>query len=745
MALKNLFDMVKADRYTQDGREAIIKAQEAETEDATRRTYQIGEISQATGLQKTANGWVKPKNGKQPGAASKHDTDPQTYIVKKNDELRKMYLNEKDPAKKEAMKKALKKQASMMEPEPFSSTESKPDESARIAASKEARAKKSQELGQKAAGDFAKYKDLPPVQRKDALGAASHEGISIGLTQRSMEGMGWDLIQADDKVNVYGKPDGSKAIMKHDGKKITEVNYEAPGSKPDAADQRDQIGGEIKGNLEAAKYYFDKANSFSPTDPSYKTYMTKAKQYNDEAKAQADDNGFDFEEMHNSGITQAVNKYAEEQSKPAAEKPERFDYRSSLEKNPRDAFSFKGTVNHSIPINQYHYDELQNLASFMREEKATYQNALKNRAQALVDGHKANGDWEPKKEQALMDIAKAVGFDEELHKFIEEENRGYDLGYSEDSAPSLSEIVDRVYNIGEISEKTGLQKTAQGWKPPKETKFGKVKQNKEGQWGVQVKQGKGSDFLKHKSEKEASRALANYTAGYNTTERSKQDPHSDQARQVKHWDKEVEKIKKENRAEGRAAHAAQFQKPTAAPKLNQVEKVDGANRPYRIKGTQFYFDTPEEAETAIVAGTRGEGKTYAKPSSDPNINEIQNALGFKLDSEYAGKYSMDDFIKKTGKDEYGVRVWSFGTDSKGTLIDTIVEGYNKPDATIKKENGEWRLHYTDRDGKKMIVTPKGREWPTSDSAPRQLTGDCRIRIRKEKPALTGDTKIRVRK
>ena len=125
MALKNLFDMVKADRYTADGREAIIKAQEAETEDATRRTYQIGEISQATGLQKTANGWVKPKNGKQPGAASKHDTDPQTYIVKKNDELRKMYLNEKDPAKKEAMKKALKKQASMMEPEPFSSTESK--------------------------------------------------------------------------------------------------------------------------------------------------------------------------------------------------------------------------------------------------------------------------------------------------------------------------------------------------------------------------------------------------------------------------------------------------------------------------------------------------------------------------------------------------------------------------------------------------------------------------------------------
>ena len=65
MALKNLFDMVKADRYTADGREALIKAQDEETED---KVYQIGEISQKTGLQKTANGWVKPKKGNQPGA-----------------------------------------------------------------------------------------------------------------------------------------------------------------------------------------------------------------------------------------------------------------------------------------------------------------------------------------------------------------------------------------------------------------------------------------------------------------------------------------------------------------------------------------------------------------------------------------------------------------------------------------------------------------------------------------------------
>lgn len=60
MALKDIFKMTKANRYTADGREELIKAQEAVTED---RRYNIGEISEKTGLQKTANGWAKPKNG----------------------------------------------------------------------------------------------------------------------------------------------------------------------------------------------------------------------------------------------------------------------------------------------------------------------------------------------------------------------------------------------------------------------------------------------------------------------------------------------------------------------------------------------------------------------------------------------------------------------------------------------------------------------------------------------------------
>lgn len=57
--------MVKADRYTADGCEELNKAREADVED---RRYNIGEISEKTGLQKTANGWVKPKSGGNAGA-----------------------------------------------------------------------------------------------------------------------------------------------------------------------------------------------------------------------------------------------------------------------------------------------------------------------------------------------------------------------------------------------------------------------------------------------------------------------------------------------------------------------------------------------------------------------------------------------------------------------------------------------------------------------------------------------------
>lgn len=78
MSLQNIFQMIKADRYTADGREELIKARTEETED---RTYNIGEISEKTGLQKTANGWVKPKKDGA-GSAKKDASGTNTSVAK---------------------------------------------------------------------------------------------------------------------------------------------------------------------------------------------------------------------------------------------------------------------------------------------------------------------------------------------------------------------------------------------------------------------------------------------------------------------------------------------------------------------------------------------------------------------------------------------------------------------------------------------------------------------------------------
>lgn len=86
MSISNLWEIVKADRYTADGREAIIKAREADVED---RTYQIGEISQKTGLQKTAEGWVTPKGKANAAIEAKGKSENKSDKWEKN----KDYLN----------------------------------------------------------------------------------------------------------------------------------------------------------------------------------------------------------------------------------------------------------------------------------------------------------------------------------------------------------------------------------------------------------------------------------------------------------------------------------------------------------------------------------------------------------------------------------------------------------------------------------------------------------------------------
>lgn len=140
MALKDIFTMVKADRYTADGCEVLNKVREADVED---RRYNIGEISEKTGLQKTANGWVKPKSGKQPGAKTGEGKTPSagaagltTSQIKEfkemaEEQLKKPY-NENSGITKESYRKAqehIKNQIAEYDKELAKRNASKPAES----------------------------------------------------------------------------------------------------------------------------------------------------------------------------------------------------------------------------------------------------------------------------------------------------------------------------------------------------------------------------------------------------------------------------------------------------------------------------------------------------------------------------------------------------------------------------------------------------------------------------------------
>jgi hypothetical protein len=313
MALKNLYDMVKADRYTADGREALIKAQEAETED---KVYQIGEISQKTGLQKTANGWVKPKNGKQPGAKKQN------------------------------------------------------------------------------APTGSKKIDYQVTEKGGKFYATGH--------------------QFSDGSQLHAGPFGSEKELHEfmNGSPYKSTAESKPGAKKE--EPKNVHGAEV--------------------DKIYERQLKRIK----ELKAK----GFTDEQIDNDKIIKQTkedmkNVGKKPESKPAAEKSEGRNFRSELEANPKGAYDFEKTIEHSIPMTAGDKEILGRVKSFMQEEGTDYKNALKAVATGLVNGNRLRGNWYPEKEQSLLKIAKAVGMDDEVKSYVKTLAKGYDFGYSEDSAPRV--------------------------------------------------------------------------------------------------------------------------------------------------------------------------------------------------------------------------------------------------------------------------------------------------------------------
>ena len=208
---------------------------------------------------------------------------------------------------------------------------------------------------------------------------------------------------------------------------------------------------------------------------------------------------------------------------------------------------------------------------------------------------------------------------------------------------------DAKYKPGDISQKTGLQKQNDGtWAPPKETKFGIAKQEN-GQWGVRTKAGRNSEFIQHKNEADAKKALANYTAGYNTTERSKEDPHSDRSRLYKKWDKDTDKIRKENRAERRAEHASHFKnesKPASENRSAAYKRGEQIAEPAAERQKKGYASW-----ASVLSGYDDESLIKQRESLKESVDDFENDIN---------RYDKNSLASAVYKKRIDQQNWSIG-------------------------------------------------------------------------------------
>ena len=103
-------------------------------------------------------------------------------------------------------------------------------------------------------------------------------------------------------------------------------------------------------------------------------------------------------------------------------------------------------------------------------------------------------------------------------------------------------------------------------------------------------------------------------------------------------------------------------------KKNEIKEIaykDGSKN-YYPEGTQFYFDTPEKAESALVTNGRGGTKTYANPSKNPEINSLQRDLGFSIDAPVS---ILGDLSFSLIKRSYGIKDYGSIFPGHGGMLD----------------------------------------------------------------------------
>lgn len=167
-------------------------------------TYKVGEISRKTGLQKQPDGsWAPPKTG-----AKKPLTRADNTILGGQ------------------AGRTLNNNVQAAGPERDVSAENRAyhEKVEKERADRNARA----DSKASAARQEAEERHLSGVEMKDFFLAKTYEGTSVAMAQRGLEAQGFELLEANDGVNVYERPEGGRITMKLEGNKIKSADYKTP-------------------------------------------------------------------------------------------------------------------------------------------------------------------------------------------------------------------------------------------------------------------------------------------------------------------------------------------------------------------------------------------------------------------------------------------------------------------------------------------------------------------------------------
>lgn len=168
MAIKDIFNMVKAARYTQDGRDQITEALENETEDVR---YKPGDISQKTGLQKQPDGsWAEPKKGA-----------PAENVTKMSDLVAQKSRPESAPAGRQPTPEMLEREKMRQSPEAIAHKEQLEREHPRTETGASAETKKEfsneDKINMLSNYMHMMYKDVPVSEWKETYSKLSESEI----------------------------------------------------------------------------------------------------------------------------------------------------------------------------------------------------------------------------------------------------------------------------------------------------------------------------------------------------------------------------------------------------------------------------------------------------------------------------------------------------------------------------------------------------------------------------------------